>query len=235
MNKNACHLLLVPDTEEAVFLSRPNRFLLNARIGSGEIVEVHVPDPGRLKELLFAGNNILIIPAPDNTVRKTKWSLAAAEDSTGWILVNTSFHRRIATTLLSGSNSPLGHVTELKAEVSSPSGKSRFDFLVNGDTWVEIKGCTLKIGREALFPDAPTVRGLKHLTELTELALSGKKAAVIFLVFVREVDCFRANKNTDPAFTAALKKAQSAGVEIYPVQLSFNGKLVEYRGLLNHT
>ncbi len=235
MNKSNCHLLFVPDTQQAVFLSRPNRFLLNARISSGEIVEVHVPDPGRLKELLYAGNNILIIPAPENTVRKTKWSLAAAEDLTGWILVNTSFHRKIATSLLSGSNSPLGYVTELKAEVTSPSGQSRFDFLVNGDTWVEVKGCTLKVGREALFPDAPTARGLKHVTELTELALSGKRAAVIFLVFVREVDHFKANEGTDPAFASALKIAQSAGVEIYPVQLSFNGKQVEYRGLLDHT
>lgn len=84
MNTNP--LLSVPNAEPAVFLSRPNRFLLLAETASGETVKVHVPDPGRLKELLYEKNKLLMIPAPENSLRKTKWSLVAAEDSTGWIL-----------------------------------------------------------------------------------------------------------------------------------------------------
>ncbi|MCK5036202.1 MAG: DNA/RNA nuclease SfsA [Candidatus Sabulitectum sp.] len=232
---NTDTLFSIPFAEPAVFLSRPNRFLLLAETASGETVEVHVPDPGRLKELLYERNNLLIIPAGgENSPRRTKWSLIAAEDSTGWILVNTSFHRTIATSLFSGLHSPLPFAHKLQAEVRSPSGKSRFDFLLNDEIWVEVKGCTLKIGKEALFPDAPTTRGLKHLEELTELALQGKEAAVVFLVFVRDVDHFTANRKTDPAFASALDKAIPAGVKVYPVQLSFDGIDIEYRGLLNH-
>ncbi len=231
---NTDMLLSITNTEPAVFLSRPNRFLLLAETASGETVKVHVPDPGRLKELLYEKNKLLIIPAPENSLRKTKWSLVAAEDSTGWILVNTSFHRQIATSLFTGRHSPLPFPDELKAEVRSPSGKSRFDFLINDEIWVEVKGCTLRKGKEALFPDAPTARGLKHLKELTELALQGRKAVIVFLVFVREVENFAANRNTDPNFASALETAIHAGVQIYPVQLSFNGKMVEYTGLLDH-
>lgn len=92
----------------------------------------------------------------------------------------------------------------------------------------------MKTGKEALFPDAPTTRGLKHLKELTELALEGKKAVVVFLVFVREVDHFTANRKTDPDFASALDKAICAGVKVYPVQLAFNGERVEYKGLLDY-
>ncbi|MCK5785462.1 MAG: DNA/RNA nuclease SfsA [Candidatus Sabulitectum sp.] len=217
----------------AVFVSRPNRFLLVATFSWGGSVEVHVPDPGRLKELLYPGNDLLIIPARPGSVRKTKWSLAGAKDPTGWILVNTAFHRKISSSLFSSRHSPLGIAVTLQAEVGSPSGKSRFDFLLNGDTWVEVKGCTLKIGRKALFPDAPTVRGVKHLTELTEMALRGLRTAVVFLVFVRDVECFSPNRITDPKFAEALGRAVAAGVEVYPVQLSFDGAMVRYSGLLN--
>lgn len=226
-------LLTIPNCVSAVFVARPNRFLLTARSASGEILRVHVADPGRLEELLYSGNDLLVIPAPVGTVRKTQWSLVGARDSTGWILVNTSFHRKIATSLLTGSCSPLGFSTRLKAEVKSPSGDSRFDFLLNDDTWVEIKGCTLKKNNKALFPDAPTPRGLKHLTELTELAMAKKKTAVIFLVFVRKVDFFTPNKDTDPHFTTALAKAVNAGVKVYPVQLSFDGHTVKYIKILD--
>ncbi|MCK5841922.1 MAG: hypothetical protein KAH31_07135, partial [Candidatus Sabulitectum sp.] len=120
---NTDPLLSIPGAEPAVFLSRPNRFLLLAETASGETVEVHVPDPGRLKELLYERNKLLIIPAGgENSLRRTKWSLVAAEDSTGWILVNTSFHRKIATSLFTGPHSPLPFAGKLQAEVRSPSG-----------------------------------------------------------------------------------------------------------------
>lgn len=233
-NSDTHVLLTIPDTVPATFLSRPNRFLLVALItGSKETVRVHVPDPGRLKELLYHGNRLLLTPATGVSSRKTNWSLVGAMDATGWILVNTTYHRKIATSLFMGSSSPFGIVNNLSAEVKSPSGHSRFDFLLNYDLWVEVKGCTLKKGKEALFPDAPTTRGVKHLTELTTLAMSGLKTAVVFLVFVRDVDYFTVNRTTDIAFAKALEKAVVSGVSIYPIQISFNGRDIEYVGLLD--
>lgn len=232
MTLRSTDLFLFPRSEKAIFVSRPNRFLLRAHRSDGTLVEAHVPDPGRLIELLYPGNEILIIPAPPGTARRTKWSLLAAGDQTGWILVNTTFHRLIAEKLFRSEFSPVGPVKQFRAEVKSPAGHSRFDFLVNGNTWVEIKGCTLKKGNRALFPDAPTSRGVKHLKELTELARNKKDTAVIFLVFVRDVNCFCPDRTTDPAFADALDAAVSSGVNVYPIQISFNGETAEYTGSL---
>lgn len=81
-----------------------------------------------------------------------------------------------------------------------------------------------------MFPDAPTVRGRKHILELTEMACNGVRSAVVFLVFVRDVKYFTPNRETDPDFAAALETAVSSGVEVHPVQLSFTGTEIEYRG-----
>ncbi len=205
---------------------------MKAELPGGKTVMAHVADPGRLEELLYTGNRVLIIHAPEGSERKTKWSLVAAKDPTGWILVNTGYHRRIAAALLSGPHSPVEHAKKLQAEVKAPSGSSRFDFLVNDNIWVETKGCTLKSGKKALFPDAPTSRGVKHVKELTEMTLAGKNTAVVFLVFVRGVDCFAANRLTDPEFADALDTAISAGVKIYAVQIDFDGRNLSYSGNL---
>jgi len=224
-------LISIPGGVPAVFRRRPNRFLLLADTASGEEIEVHVPDPGRLKELLYQGNDLLVIPAQGNS-RRTNWSLLGARDCTGWILVNTTFHSKIARILFTGPHSPFRSVKTLRAEVTASPGRSRFDFLLNGDLWVEIKGCTLKTGNEARFPDAPTTRGVKHLMELAEMSLRGMKAAVVFLVFVRDVDFFSPNHDADPEFAIALQKAVEAGVAVYPVQLNFDGAEINYTKLL---
>jgi len=225
-------LLNIPGGEPAVFLERPNRFLLLASIPSGDRVKVHVPDPGRLLELLYPGNRILILPASSQG-RKTAWSLLGAWSENGWVLVNTFFHRRLATEIFISEFSPLGRADELRAEVKSPLGGSRFDFLLNGSTWVEVKGCTLLRNGIAMFPDAPTTRGRKHVLELTELSRRGMRTAIVFLVFVQGARYFTPNRETDPEFADALKHALSEGVQVKCVELSFDGLRVHYRGRLD--
>ena len=222
----------IPGGEEAVFLERPNRFLLIALRSSGEKVKVHVPDPGRLHELLFPGNRILILPAGGSR-RKTAWSLlGAAGSDREWVLTNTTYHRQIAAKLFTSPFSPFGIAESVRAEVKSPSGRSRFDFFLGGELWVEVKGCTLKMNDLALFPDAPTARGRKHVLELSEMSRGGIRTAVVFLVFVQGVRCFTVNRYTDPAFGEALDIAVRSGVAVECVQLLFNGSSVEYKGIL---
>lgn len=215
-----------------MFILRRNRFLLTAKLADGTRAEVHVPDPGRLRELLYPGNRILILPAPAAAARKTRWSLLGARDQTGWILVNTGFHRSISEKVFTGPFSPFEKAETIRAEVKSPSGGSRFDFLLDGNLWVEVKGCTLKKGSLAMFPDAPTTRGRKHIEELAGMARSGLDTAVVFLVFVREVECFTANRETDPLFAESLEKASAAGVSVKCLQMSFDGRRVKYTGEL---
>jgi sugar fermentation stimulation protein A len=229
-------LLTTGDTREAVFLERPNRFLCRASLEeTGNIVLAHVADPGRLTELLCPGNRILLCRALRGAARKTSHSLVAARRGREWVLVNTTFHRAIADAVLRDpALSPFGAAEEIRAEVRAEGTSSRLDFLLRtGDgreTWLEVKGCTLAEGTTALFPDAPTARGRKHLSELAGLVRSGRTAALLFLVFPAGVECIRANRATDPGFADALRIAVDTGVAVRAVKLGFDGTRVTHRG-----
>ncbi len=223
-------LIDIKADEKAVFLERPNRFLGRVKRKNGEKAEIHVHDPGRLKELLYKGNKVLIRHA-ENKKRKTKWDLIAAKSGNDWVLVNSALHRVIAERILGNPRiSPFGKIDSLKPEVKT--GSSRIDFLLTKDRkriWVETKGCTLKKGKTALFPDAPTSRGTRHIHELMEVKHKGDNAAVLFLVFV-DAEKFKANSATDSVFAQALKKAFSEGVEIHAEVLEYKEEAIYYKG-----
>lgn len=205
---------------EAVFISRPNRFVAIVDVLSSGIqnVEVHVHDPGRLVDLLYRGNQLLLKKAT-NPRRKTKWDLIAAKKDDEWVLVNSAYHRKIAEWVLSKPFiNPLGQVDSILPE--QKLGDSRLDFLVfKGDKriWVEVKGCTFVRNDVALFPDAPTIRGKRHLDELTLAKKNGDNAAVLFLVFRADAKYFSPNRLMDPEFYGAYQKAREAGVDFYPL------------------
>jgi sugar fermentation stimulation protein A len=195
-------------------------------------VRVHVHDPGRLKELLYPGNEVLLRKA-STAGRKTEWDLVAAKSVGDWVLVHTGFHRGLAETILrSPGISPLGEMEEIVPEVKRNG--SRLDFLLRGkdgrETWLEVKGCTLVVDSVALFPDAPTERGLRHVRELIELAKSGENASLLILVFLKSAECFRPNVDTDPAFSDAFYEALNQGVGIHPVILGYREGHIRYEG-----
>ena len=221
----------------AVFRSRPNRFLGIVDILSpagyrSNGIEAHIQDPGRLKELLFNGNRVLLKKAESNT-RRTGWSLIAAEYDNKWILVNSNYHWAISNWLISNQYvAPFKNIKAITPEVRL--GNSRLDYHLetrNGKSiWVEVKGCTLVIDGVALFPDAPTTRGSKHLKELIGARKNGMGAAAIILVLRDDAKCFLPNEKTDPDFTRLFFKAEDAGVVIIPALFSYKNDIVYYRG-----
>ncbi len=222
---------------EATFVARPNRFVCHAAMddapGGGSRVEaVHVHDPGRLSELLYPGNRLLLRRA-EGTQRKTAWDLLAARgEGDRWVLVNSGLHRRIVERLLHGPSSPFGPVARVRPEVRR--GKSRLDFLLEFEgaprTWVEVKGCTLAMGSRAMFPDAPTKRGRRHLEELSSLCAQGERAALIILVFCVETRCFVPHGERDPDFAQAFWSAMEAGVEVHVVKIAYDGVGLYFQG-----
>jgi sugar fermentation stimulation protein A len=228
-------IIRVPWDAEGIFVDRPNRFLgvvdiIHPDVLMGE--RVHVRDPGRLKELLYRGNRVLLKRA-EGEGRRTKWDLIAARGGDEWVLVHSGYHREISRRILENAEmSPLGPIASLRAEVSV--GRSRLDFLVSKadgrDVWVEVKGCTLARSGVALFPDAPTERGRRHLRELIEIRDRGVDAAVMVLVF-REAECFAPNAETDPEFASLFREAVDAGVEVHAVRLRYGEDgLLRYAG-----
>lgn len=246
------HILDIPWDREGTFISRPNRFLgivelecekgnetgeQEKKIGSlteKKQVKVHIHDPGRLRELLYPGNRVLVKFAPGRK-RKTEWSLVAARWDDDWILVNSGFHSKIAREILENDSlSPLGTIGDIRSEVKL--GHSRIDFMAQqGDgkqireLAIEVKGCTLTENGIALFPDAPTERGRRHLETLIEFSREGN-AALLILVFRKESRYFAPNRITDPDFARVFYQAREKGVQIHPVVLSYDDEMIWFIG-----
>lgn len=194
-----------------IFRSRPNRFIAHIEINGKEEI-CHVKNTGRCRELLVPGCTVWCLDARSAT-RKTRYDLIAVQK--GQRLINMDSQAPNAAVkewLLEGG---LGVVTELKPE--SRWGDSRFDFAFAKDgkwCFLEVKGVTLETDGICAFPDAPTVRGTKHLRELTALARQGYGAYVLFVIQMEGAQHLHPNDTTDPDFGLALRQAAGAGVQV---------------------
>ncbi len=193
------------------FLSRPNRFIAMVEIGGEETV-CHVKNTGRCRELLPHGAKVWCRYDP-NPRRKTKYDLITVQK--GQRLINMDSQAPNAAVkewLLSGG---LGDISGLRSEVTH--GDSRFDFSFerNGQLcFLEVKGVTLEDGGVCAFPDAPTLRGTRHLKGLQEAAQSGCGAYVLFVVQMADVAYLHPNDATDPQFSRTLQEAAASGVQV---------------------
>jgi sugar fermentation stimulation protein A len=198
----------------ASFQARPNRFLVQARVGN-RLVQAASRDPGRLRELLTPGARLLLAPSADNR-RRTRYTVMLVWKAGRWVSVVPVLANRIFEGALArGGVSGLRGARVLAREVTR--GRSRLDFLLEqrGEPLlVEVKSATLVEGGRALFPDAPTTRGTRHLEELTAAALSGARTAVVFLVQRSDARVLAPHSGNDPAFAAALRRAARSGVRI---------------------
>ena len=206
------------DLVTARFLRRPNRFVVHAALEDGEEVRAHLPNPGRMEEILAAGRILALEPAP-RADRKTDWSaiLARTPDAAGWVSLVTTLPNRLVGEALSTRG--LDELADWQLERSEPTlGGSRLDFLLSRDDRrmaLEVKSVSLEREGMGLFPDAVTDRGRRHLRELAEIAgRDGWEAAVLFVAQRDDVRAVTAAPDIDPAFAEALDEAREAGVRI---------------------
>ena len=215
---------------EAVFIQRDNRFRAEVEL-NGERVKVHVPNSGRMKELLVPGAAVWVQPAFGEN-RKTAYTLLLVKQGERFVCLNAHLANDIIAHWMMQDILPgFEGVCNVKREKTY--GRSRFDFCFerNGKVcYAEVKSVNLLEGITARFPDAPTERGSKHLYELIQCKKDGLDAAVIFLVMGNEAREFDVNRETDPAFDEALKQAIAAGVEVYSYICSIDLHGVIYTG-----
>ncbi|HHN82054.1 MAG TPA: DNA/RNA nuclease SfsA [Methanomicrobia archaeon] len=194
---------------------------------------VHVHDPGRIREVIYPGNTVLLRWARSQT-RTTDWDMLAGDVGGEWVLVHSGYHSTIAEGILrAGLAGPSIRGCTLHREVTR--GGSRFDFLLECATdrhWIEVKGCSLSRDGVALFPDAPTTRGTRHLEGLIDAVEGGDRASVVFLVLGHAATSFSPNSDTDPHFAEAFARAVDSGVTIYPLRCTYDGCDVSYHGVL---
>ena len=201
---------LYDEVWSGTFLRRPNRFIAHVQTESG--IEIcHVKNTGRCAELLVSGAEVTLAVGK-NPDRKTRCDLVVVQKGPLHINMDSQAPNRAAAEALPRLFPGL---TLLKPE--AVFGASRLDFYFEqGEkkTFLEVKGVTLEENGLALFPDAPTERGVKHLKELENCLREGFGAAVLFVIQMRGVSCFSPNRKTHPAFADALQHAQEAGVQV---------------------
>lgn len=207
------------------FLSRQNRFAAQVEV-DGNPETVHVKNTGRCRELLLPGAQV-ILELSDNPGRKTKYDLITVyKEKLGWVNIDSQAPNKVMGEWLAKQD-----YTLVRPEYTY--GNSRLDFyLERGEErfLMEVKGCTLEIDGVGYFPDAPTLRGIKHLHELSGAAAEGYRSILAFVIPMEGVLEVRPNWNTHPRFGQALEAAQAAGVEIWFLPCRVTENTLEIQG-----
>lgn len=196
---------------KAEFVRRINRFICEIKI-NGNTELCHVKNTGRLSELLVSGVEVYVTESA-KTERKTKYDLVVVVKDGEYVNID-SFAPNIAV----GEYLQLVY-PEGKIYPEKKYGNSRFDFYVeNGDEkiFIEVKGVTLFRDGKALFPDAPTERGIKHLKELSVCKKEGYMARVFFIISADSKGrlVFSPNRSLGEDFANTLCDAFADGVEV---------------------
>ena len=214
----------------AEFIERPNRFLTRVRL-NGNIVDSHLPDPGRLKELLIPGARLLIKQENDVN-RKTQFSTQAVYSGETLISLNTLIPNRFVSYLL--RNHGLTFLQEWEFQQQEVNyGNSRFDFQLkkgNSVMVLEVKSVTLVEKGIAKFPDAVTARGCRHVRHLAELAAEGLNVMVLFVVQQPDAECFQPQWVRDPEFSSALFEAWKNGLQVRVIKMKMTRDAYSYLG-----
>ena len=198
------------------YLERPNRFAARLLLDGGEIY-AYVPNTGRMTELMHPDNLMYAVPATTNPDRKTSHDLLLVEY--GGTLV--SVDSRLPSLLLAEAigqerlNPFIGYTT---VQREATLGRGRLDLLLTRDDqrfYVETKSVNLVEDGLALFPDAPTTRGVRHLEALAHAVAEGHRAAIVFVIQRSDAHRLRPFDEADPDFGTALRSACLAGVEAF--------------------
>lgn len=215
--------------------SRYKRFFADVELPGGERITAHCPNTGSLLGCLRAGSPVWLRDSR-NPQRKLRYTWQAIRVGRSWVNVDTNLPNRVVAEAVAAGRVPqLAGYDRLRREV--PYGRSsRIDLLLEKEgapaCYVEVKSTTLTEGRAALFPDAVTERGRKHLHELVETVRSGARAVQFFFVNRRDVDVFRPADVIDPSYGEALREAHAAGVEVLAWRARVTARRLELDGEL---
>lgn len=200
-------------------IKRYKRFLADIELDTGEVVVAHCTNSGSMKSCLENGAEVYLTPV-DDPKRKTKFTWEMIKINGDWVGINTGNPNKLAFEAISAGQIPgLEEYTTVRREVKF--GDSRFDVFAENKQekcFVEVKNVSMKQNDYALFPDAITTRGQKHLKTLIEVKKQGMRAVMLYIIQRSDVEIFAPAKEIDPEYAALLKEAFAAGVEIFPMQ-----------------
>ena len=206
----------------AVFIERPNRFITIIEIG-GEKHKSHLPDPGRLKELLIPGASLLVRPAPENKERSTAFTTIMVNLKGQWISLVSTLPNQFVKYSFQKNRIPIFQKYKLvRPEVTTRN--HRFDFLLSNKSgknfFLEVKSVTFVENGIAKFPDAVTTRGMNHAKTLTDLVKEGEFAGILFVCQRPDATLFEPMWDRDPMFSNVLFNAYKMGVKVWCITLN---------------
>ncbi|MEI8347861.1 MAG: DNA/RNA nuclease SfsA [Pseudomonadota bacterium] len=204
------------------FLTRYKRFFADIELDNGQVVTAHCPNTGSMHTCL--GHRWpCLISEHDGPTRKLKYTLEMLHNGKTWIAVNTSLANALAVEgIKTGKIKELQGYDSIRQEAVIDA-HTRFDLLLLNETdapcYVEIKNVTL-LGEngQALFPDAVTTRGQKHLQELIKLKKQGYRAVQLYVIAREDVQSFSPAASIDPDYAQLLTLAIQTGVEALAYQ-----------------
>jgi sugar fermentation stimulation protein A len=208
-------MILEPGLVEGRFIVRLNRFAARMEVAGREVM-VHLANSGRLGELLVPGYRMLLRPV-EGSHRKCPFDLALVDLGSTLCSADARLpNNLLAEAIESGRMAEFPGYSRIKREVTY--GESRLDLLLENaglPCLVETKSVTLVEDGRALFPDAPTLRGVKHLNSLIRATSEGYRAAVVFVVQRDDATEFAPHDRADPMLGETLRRAVNSGVEAF--------------------
>ncbi len=235
--------MLLKGLTEATLIQRYKRFLADVRMPDGEVITAHCPNPGSMLGISQPGQKVLLAKSA-NLKRKLPWTLQFVETDSSAVLVESALANKLFLEAFNqGLLEPLAAFSHARAEHTYKD--SRFDFLLSDyplpgpakaglnataasvrHCLVEVKSTTYIDGGVALFPDAQTERGRKHLRTLAEGVGEGWQALQFFVIARSDAGLFRPADLIDSAYGQVLRAAHARGVQVLAYSLGFKRQSV---------
>jgi sugar fermentation stimulation protein A len=218
-----------------VFQERLNGFSALVRVKDKTLL-TFLPNPGRMHELLVSGTEVILREVLKEN-RKTSYDLIGVSYNGQWVSVDSRVPNKLVLEALRNRD-----IEELKEysiiEPEYGCGHTRFDFFLANECescLLEVKSATLVKEGVAMFPDAVTERGTRHLKDLVKAKKEGYRACILFLVQRTDAYSFAPDDECDPKFGKALRTAAEEGVEIYAykMEISKNFSLLSFSSRLD--
>jgi len=213
--------------EEATLITRYKRFLADVKLSNGQVITIHCPNTGSMKNCQDPGSKIWFSTVNKKTRKYPQtWQFVEVYDSE-LVGINTGLANKLVLEAIEGGViKQITNFSRLRTEVSYGTENSRIDILLEDDRsrcYIEVKNVSFGVsGKIGLFPDAITVRGQKHLKELITVRKAGDRAILFFCVQHTGVEKVSPAEEIDPVYTDLLRKALAVGVEVIAYQAAID-------------